>query len=244
MKQIVLIGIVLVVIFVGIGVYRLVSDLDGLVARAIEKVGSEATGTSVRVDGVDISLREGSGSVNGLRIGNPEGFEARDIFQLDDVGIVLDVSSVRDDPIVLDEVRIVSPVVHAEFSADGQLNLETLRRQLQTTSPAEEESPSTRGSTMKNLRIARFVFSGARVDIDASALGIEKRSIELPDIRLDDVGGADGVPPDQIARVILTTVAKRTASEVARSEVNRLVEDQLGESLGDKAKGLLEKIGK
>jgi hypothetical protein len=43
--------------------------------------------------------------------------------------------------------------------------------------------------------------------------------------------------------VILTTVAKKVMSEIANSEVDRLVKDQLGDSITDKAKGLLSKIG-
>lgn len=244
MKRVLLIGLVIVVIVVGVGVYRLFSNLDALVARAIEKNGSEATGTSVRVAAVDISLREGRGTVSGVQIGNVDGFDARDAFLLDDIAIDLDVASVRQDPIVLEEVRIQAPVVHAEFTETGELNLELLRQRLQS-STGSEPATSPEGSTpTKKLRIEHFVFSGARVELDASALGIEKRSLDLPDIRLDDVGGAQGVPPDEIARVILTTVARQTANAVARSEVNRLVEDQLGKSLEDTAKGLLEKIGK
>jgi hypothetical protein len=34
-----------------------------------------------------------------------------------------------------------------------------------------------------------------------------------------------------------------TASEIARSEVNHLIKEQLGESISEKAKGLLGKIG-
>ena len=58
---------------------------------------------------------------------------------------------------------------------------------------------------------------------------MEKQTIILPEIRLSDVGGASGAAPDEIAKVILTTVAKNVMSEIAKSEVNRRVKDQLAE---------------
>ena len=54
------------------------------------------------------------------------------------------------------------------------------------------------------------------------------------------------MPPDQVAKVILGTVAKRTASEVGRSEVNRIIKgqlDQIDDSVTDKVKGVLDKLG-
>jgi hypothetical protein len=72
---------------------------------------------------------------------------------------------------------------------------------------------------------------------------VEKQTIVLPEIRLSDVGGVSGAAPDEIAKIILTTVAKKAMSEIARSEVNRRVKDELANSIADKAKGLFEKIG-
>ena len=42
---------------IGFGIYWLANNLDGIVAGAIEKVGSEVTGVPVRVSAVSISRR-------------------------------------------------------------------------------------------------------------------------------------------------------------------------------------------
>jgi hypothetical protein len=237
-------GIVIVAIAIALATFYLLSNLNSLIAGAIETHGSDVTDTSVGVSGVDISLREGRGTISGLRVASPEGFEASDAFSLGDITVDIDLKSVREDPVVIDEIRIRAPVVNAEVTSTGASNIDELRKRVQAyTAGVSGGGDGTSGGETKKLRIKRFVFEQGRVEVDASALGVEKRTITLPEIRLSDVGGASGAAPDEIAKVILTTVAKKVMSEIANSEVDRLVKDQLGDSITDKAKGLLSKIG-
>lgn len=238
MKKI-LIAAGIVIVLVGVAALFLFSNLNSLVAGAIEKHGSEATDTRVGVSGVDISLREGRGSITGLSVESPDGFEAREAFTLGDITIDIDIKSLRDDPIIIDEIRIQAPVVNAEVTATGESNIEALRKNVQ----AHTAGGTERGGEAKRIRIKRFVFEKGRIEIDASALGIEKRTLTLAEIRLNDVGGADGALPGDVAKIILTTVAKQVSSEIARSEVDQLIKKELGGSLQDKAKELLNKIG-
>lgn len=243
MKKLLIAAGVIIALIVVIALVAL-SNLDSLVAKAIEKHGSEVTQTSVRVSGVSISLRDGRGSIKGLKVASPEGYEARTAFSLDDITVEINIKSVREDPVVINEIRIRAPVINAEITKTGSSNIDELRKRVQTSTAGNGGESAESGETAKRIRIERFVFEKGRVEVDASALGIEKRTIELPEIRLDDVGGANGAPPDEIARIILTTVAGKATSEIAGSELDRLIEEKLGGSLGDKAKGLLEKIGK
>jgi hypothetical protein len=240
MKKIFGIVVVAVIVVIIIVVVFLLSNLNSLVAKAIEKNGSEVTQTKVGVSGVDISLREGRGSIKGLRVASPDGFRARNAFSLDDITVDIDIKSVREKPVVLDEVRIRAPVVYAELTKTGASNIDELRKRVREhTGGSKEES----GEAVR-IRITKFVFEKGRVEVDASALGLEKRTIDLPEIRLNDVGGANGAPPDQIATIILTAVAKKVTAEIAGSELDRLIKDKVGGSITDKAKGVLDKIGK
>ena len=243
-KKVIAGGIAIVAIVIAVAAFYLLSNLNSLIAGAIEKHGSDVTDTSVSVSGVDISLREGRGSIKGLRVASPEGFEASDAFSLGDITVDIDLTSVREDPVVIDEIRIRAPVVNAEVTRTGASNIDELRKRVQAyAAGASGGGGDKSGGETKNFRIKRFVFEQGRIEVDASALGVEKRTITLPEIRLSDVGGASGAAPDEIAKVILTTVAKQVMSEITSSEVNRLVKDQLGDSIADQAKGLLKKIG-
>ena len=67
-----------------------------LVETAIERYGSEATGVSVAVGAVRISLRDGEGSIEDLVIGSPEGFRAASTFELGEIHIALDTATLDD----------------------------------------------------------------------------------------------------------------------------------------------------
>jgi hypothetical protein len=74
----------------------------------------------------------------------------------------------------------------------------------------------------------KFVFEKGSIEVDASAMGLEKRTVNLPEIRLDDVGGADGATPDEITRIILSAVTKKVASEISSSGVKGWLKSKLG----------------
>ena len=243
MKKILIIAGVVVIVLIAVAVIFLFSNLNSLVAKAIEKHGSDVTQTNVSVSGVDISFREGRGSIKGLRVASPDGFKARNAFSLDDIIVDIDIKSVREDPVVIDEIRIQAPIVNAEIMKTGASNIDELRKRVEAyTGGTTGEGGESSGDATR-VRIKIFVFEKGRIEVDASVLGLEKRTIVLPEIRLNDVGGTNGAPPDEIARIILTTVAKKVTAEIAGSEVDRLIKDKLGDSITDEAKSLLEKIG-
>lgn len=243
MKKLLIAGLVIVVLVVVVLVL-LVSNIDKLVAKGIEKFGSDATGTHVTVSGVDISLREGRGSIKGLRVASPEGFDARTALSLDDITVAIDIKSAGDDPIIIGEIRIKAPVVNAEITQTGESNIEALRKRVEAYAGKSSKESGSSGKAARKLRIMRFVFEEGRIEVDASDLGLEKKTIVLPEIRLNDVGGATGATPEKIAKEILAAVARITSSEIAGSEIDGLIKEKLGGSAVDKAKGALEKVFK
>ena len=241
MKKLLVIALVVIVLIVAFVVFFL-SNLNSLVADAIEKNGSEVTQTSVSVTGVDISLRDGRGSIEGLNIASPEGFEAENVFSLDDITVGIDINSLRGEPIVINEIRIKAPVIYAEINKAGASNIDELRKKVQEYIPQSTGESGESEKQDKLILIRQFVFEKGSIKVNASALGLEKRTVVLPEIMLKDVGGPGGATPDKITGIILTAVAKKAASEIGGSEINRLIEEKLGGEIKDKAKGLLDKI--
>jgi hypothetical protein len=241
MKRILVIGAVIVLIAIVATLLIVGGNLNSLIAATIEKSGREVTGTSVSVSGVEVSLREARGSIDGLSVASPDGFDAREAFVLGNITLALDLKSLREEPIVIEELRIQAPVVNAKFLKDGKSNIDELRKRVQAHSGSGGDG---RAKAQKRLRIERFVFEAGKIEVDASALGLEARTVALPAIQLSDIGGREGATPDQIAKIILVAATKQATSAIARSEVSRLIEEKLGGSLTDKAKGLLEKLGK
>lgn len=239
MKKILIVAAVIVVL-IAAGIFLLMANLNSLVAKAIEKHGSEVTQTRVSVSGVEISLKEGRGTIRGLSVESPAGYDAREAFSLSDITLDIDLQSLRDDPIVIDEIRIVAPVVYAEATETGSTNIDELRKNVQaSTSEATGSDDGGSGGQGKKIRIKKFVFEQGSIEVDATALGIEKRTLVLPEIRIDNIGGSGGATPADITRIVLEAVAKRAASEVAESGIK----ESLKKKAGDEAKKVLDKIG-
>ncbi|MCP4574021.1 MAG: hypothetical protein GY838_16805 [bacterium] len=249
MKKVLLIALVLLVVIAGFGVCYLASNLNSIVAGLIEKHGSEAVGTEVAVSGVDLSLREGRATLAGLSIASPDGYDAGEAFTLGEITVDMDLESLRDEPLVIDEIVVQAPVVSAEFLENGTLNIQQLQQNVQRfADSAGAGDGGTAGGggdeDLKRIRIKRFVFEEGRINADASALGLEARTLVLPVIRLDDIGGAAGARPDQIAQAVLGALTKKAAAEVAKAGVEQKVRDMAEDEAKKQAEGLLDKISK
>ena len=75
LKPLLLVLAVLAVI-VAIGAYVLLGNLDNIVRRAVERTGSDLTGTPVTLDGVAIDLRAGRAPLSGLAVARPPGYHS------------------------------------------------------------------------------------------------------------------------------------------------------------------------
>jgi len=237
-------GVVLVLVVAG-GLIFLVSNLNSIVAKVIEKEGGEVTDTRVAVAGVDISLRDGSASLSGLTIDSPDGFAARKAFSLGEIAVDIDLESVRSEPIVIEEIRVRAPVVNAEVHEDGSSNIMALNdnvKQYAARFAGQDGGSGGDAAEQKRIRIKRFVFEEGRIEVDASALGLEPRTVDLPAIRLDDIGGPEGAPPAGIAKAVLGALTEEAAAEIAKAEITNKVKDAAKEEAQEQGEKLLKKI--
>ena len=246
MKKVLIIVSIIIVLIIA-GVFLLLSNLNSLVAKAIEKNGTDVTQTSVSVSGVELDLREGRCSIKGLKVESPDGFKAREAFSLQDITVDIDIESLNSEPMVISEIFIQAPVISAEILKNGVSNIDELRKRIEgyseSSSGGSGDGNDQSSGQAKKMRVDLFVFEKGSINIDASELGLENRTIDLPEIRLSNIGGTDGATPDEITMIILGAIAEKVSSEIASSELKGLIEDKLGGSLEEKAKGLLDKIG-
>ena len=229
----VLIVFAVIIVLVAAGVFYTLMNLDSLVEKAIEKFGTEVTQTGVSVSGVSISLKEGRGTIAGLKIDSPEGYKSGTAFSLDDITLDIDIQSLRSDVIVVDEIRILAPVVYAEVNDKGTVNLDELRKNVQAkTGSGSGSGDGGSGGEQKKIRIKKFVFEKGSIELDATALGQEKRTLDLPEIRLADIGGSDGATPDDATRIVLDAVIKKATSRIAESGIKKELEKEAKKLLG------------
>lgn len=233
-KTLLIAAAALVIVIAGVAVY-LYNSLDSIVKNAIERSGTEITGTRVSVGSVDISLRSGKGTIRDVRVRNPEGFSGGNAVELGDITLDLDVRSLKRDPIVIEEILVGAPVVNAEIDEKFVTNVGVIRdhvRKYQSTAHKPASGKEDAGFE-KHFVIRSFVIEKGIVRGDATRIGSEKREFDLPPVRLSDVGGSRGSRPDALGKDI---------SAALFSRVSQTVSNELKASATDKIKDKIEGI--
>ena len=254
MKKIVLAALLVLLLTLGFGVYYLLSNLDSIVKAAIEHYGSEATQTTVQVNKVQIELTDGSGSIRGLTVGNPQGFEAPLVFSLGEISTQIDLKSLSEDVFVIDHIVVRAPEVFFELNSKGNNNLEALKKNLAPGASKASGTPASKSGSDPKMIIRKVLFEGG--NIEASVVPLNKKySLKLPKIEMTNLGGKNGATPDQIAEQALNKLTEQAMTEVKKKgldqykdklqdEVNERVDaekEKLSDKLGDKLKGVLDK---
>lgn len=224
MKKIILGIVLLLIIAIGGGVFYLFHNLDAIVKMAIEKYGSQAIQTPVRVDKVRIRLQEGSASISGLTIANPAGFSMPHAFALGDISVGIDINSLTGDVIVIREIGIGAPQVFFEINADKKANLDVLSKNLGTgKEPPVEEKP---GAEPK-LIISKASLSGAELQALVVPLDNKEYRLKLPTITMANLGAPKGAPPAVIAKQMLDQLLDRVKEEIKKQGIGAELREKI-----------------
>ena len=204
------------------------TNLDWIVKSAIEKYGSQAVGTAVRVESVTLDLAKGKGAITGLTVANPRGYSAPHIMSLGSISVRVSPRSVAADPAVIDDIRISSPLVVYEMNDDRVANVDALKKNLVPDRPAKTKSAP---GTEKRLRIRQLVIENAKADVRIAALDGRPRTVTLPRIEMKDIGGKRGAPPEAVAKEIASAILSQVGKEVGKAGAEKLIERGLEKGL-------------
>ncbi|MBW1815390.1 MAG: hypothetical protein JRJ39_17655 [Deltaproteobacteria bacterium] len=239
MKKIILIGGVVIVLAVAGGAYYFLTQLNAIVERQIEKIGSQITGTKVSVSSVDIKLREGSGAINGLVIANPSGYRSDYAFRMDKILLDIDPKSVLKDPIVIDEILIDSPIAISEFTEAAKSNILEIKNNATSGKKKKIEPSSSKDSKdgkQIRLRIKKLTIKGVTIELDTEALGGKKETETLPAIYKTNLGGQRGATPEKIGEEIIIALTTKIAQAALEKQA-----DKYKEKLKEKAEKEVKK---
>ena len=223
-----------------VAVVLLVGNVERIVKGLLEGVGSELLGTPVRVRSVELDLREGAGSISGFSIANPPGYSPGKAFHVDTIRLDLKLSSLKGQPLVIEELTVRDPVVRVEVKEDGSANLKTLLDNIERNGDradrkAAEEKPAPAGAPEgEPVRISfgELAFTGTTVH--ASVPGREPEEVVLPDIVMRDVGKEKGLTPAGIGKVVLGKIIGESLEAVLKKKMTEKVEEA--------ARGFLEDV--
>lgn len=248
-----MIGIlVLVLVIAGAG-YFLFSNLDSIVKAAIEKYGTQATGTEVKVSSVGISTTTGEGTLSGLVISNPKDFKSSDAFELGSIKVSIDTRSLLGNgPIIINSIDISALKVTFEVDNNGRSNLQVIQQNAQnyaapanTSTGANPHSDNGSGKPDRKIIISDLYIHDGEIKISHALLKGRELTSPLPPIHLTNIGkDSDGASPAEVAKQVISKVTSVSLQDSAHALTNQLngaltnATSGAG-NVGDKLKGLL-----
>lgn len=235
MKKVLIVVAALAVVVIGALVY-LGANLDGLVKEAIQTYGSEATKTAVRVDSVNLELKNGKAQISGLTVANPAGFTDPNIFALGMISTKVDIASINKNPIIIDEIHIGAPTVVYEINKAGVSNIDVLKKNLGVGGSDKSEGSS--GGDQVKMIIRKLVVEGTSAKVRIAALG-KDQSVTLPRIVMTDIGKKSG---GATAAEVATQLSGRMLSNIKDSVAKLGVDKYLGKS-ADAIKAQMSGVG-
>jgi hypothetical protein len=236
MKKI-LIGLAVIVVIVLGGLFYLWSNLGSLIKTAVEEAGSRVTQVKVTLKEADTgNLTSGAMALRGLVVGNPSGFKTDSAFQLGEISVKVDPSTVTSDTIVVKEVVIGAPQVTYEFGSGGS-NIGTIQKNVEKLTGGGGSSSggsSSDSSGGKKVVIENLYVRDGKVEVSADFLQGKKTGTSLPTIHLKDIGKSKGgASPAEVAEQVIAAISKSATSAVGKLDVGA-IKDALGKELGAK----------
>lgn len=240
-SRVILLILAVLAVILGGAILYLVRNLDSIVEAAIEKYGTIAAGTAVRVETVGIQLKEGRGTVKGLTVSNPPGFSNRNIFTLGETSLALDTGSLTSDLPVIEEIRIGEPALLFEVNGSGKTNLDALKKNVQQIGERKKKEPGAE-KNQSRLMVKRVTIEGGEGILDLTAVGGKEYTAKLPPVTLTDIGGRKGVTPTALGEAVLAALIKELEQAAVRQGVEKAVRGRIEEEAGHLQEKLDEKI--
>lgn len=234
-----------VIVVVAIVVVVGLQNINQIVKVAIEDVGSDVLGTQVQLQSANIELTNGRGELNSLRIANPKGYSKNSAFELGNIIVQVDTSSLTSDVIVIKEIAISGAKLLAEQKGLTETNLQALLDNVNSgssesaTSEAKSSEASAGEATAEILlAIEKFTFSDSDLKVVTQEWG--DLDLQLPTVSLKNIGTKDkGLTPEQLAEAMIKPVlaaaqksVKNNLKSLAKDKLEAKAKERLEEKLG------------
>ena len=212
----VLIGLVVVLVLIGGGVFLLFSNLDKIVETSIETAGTNTLGSQVEVGSVAMDLIGGTASIYDFSIANPAGFSNAEMVSFDELTVSINLQNTNSENIHINSVVARSPHVLYE-STDGNANMDVVSARF-----ANEEGAESADANQIILVIDSILIE----DIQGTLLSDKLPNpveVSLGDVILSNLEGT----PEELAEQIMGPVTAQVGAAAAQALVQQIT-DLLG----------------
>ncbi len=200
--------------------------VDRVVKSGIEESGTEILQTAVTVDNVSISVFNGSGTLEGFKVQNPEGFSDASAMNIDEASIKIDLGSLLSDQVIVNEVVINSPDIYFEQEGMG-VNLRELSKNMNSIQDESQENSETR------LVVERLVVTNGKITVSSSLNRNGSTEVSLSEITINDIGRDGNNTVKQSVEEILRPLFQKAIEDALKSGVTEQLEDKVRELFGN-----------
>ncbi|MEY2877966.1 MAG: hypothetical protein RLZZ15_346 [Verrucomicrobiota bacterium] len=200
-----------------VAVVALTFFLGNIVTAGVNGFAPKITQTKVTLASASISPLSGSGTLNGLVVGNPAGWSEGNICSLGKIHLDVKPFSVLGDHIVVNEIVIEAP----EFNYETKLissNVGDLLKNIEAaTGGGKGAAPAATASNGKpaKFEVKKFVLRNGKVRLGVAGTGM---TLPMPDITLTDLGTKEGgITPDQLVFAVMKNVTGSIVSATAKA---------------------------
>ena len=249
MKKLIFRLVIALVVVIILAVLALGLFLDKAIKHGVETFGPKLTKVDIKLDSVNLSVVSGSGSIKGLVVGNPEGFQTPSAISVGSATLALKPSSLLSDKIVIKSIKVEAPEITYETTLKTS-NLDKILANVQEATggggkepakPAEPAQPKE-GKPSKKLQVDEFIIAGGKINVSVRGMGGSAVSVPLPDIHLTDLGtGPEGITPAELTERVLAAIQKNAveaAAGAASSSVVKAAEDAGSNAVQKVTKGI------
>lgn len=199
---------VLLLIAIGAGVYFY---LDRIVKTTIETQATSSLSLQTTLNSASLALLGGKVNLSQLQIGSPKGFTAPHMFEMGNLGVLVDYGQLTKEPVRIKQIVIKQPKFVLE-QADGKMNFKAVMDSLPPTDPNKK---------VIKVIIDELTVTDAIVDVrlgNIPGLGEMKPiEVKVPSMTLKNIGNSDSSQNGAAIKDVVMQVATALAGKAGDS---------------------------
>ena len=165
-----------------------------MVKNAVNTFGPTVIGVPVTLEKASFMPLAGKIKLTKLHVGNPEGFKTPALFELDEVDIQLDVTSLTKNIIVIHRIAVIAPHITYERGLFDS-NFGALTKQLEGKTEKKPEETATNEEAQesgKKVVIDELIITDPVLNMSLTATGGKAIPLKLGKVELKDIGKERG----------------------------------------------------
>jgi len=194
-------------LFVGIALSFFIGSIA---TQGVNTLAPRITGSPVTLESARISPWNGVGTLQGLFVGNPKGWQSDRLAYIGKLHLALDPMTLLSDTIVVEEVILEQPEFVYETKVISSNVKELLAQIEKNVGGPKPGKPAAEEGSAKKFAIKRINLKGAKVTI---GIGPAAVTVPMPDLELVDLGTREkGLNASQLALEVTKQIMPRVIS--------------------------------